>query len=615
AQKVGGVPAQYSTASVLSRKGKGEPKTRQLSSSSHSPGSRSQRQTATAWDLPSQPTIKLSIRDEGWYRVTQPELIAAGLDPKTDPRTLQMYAGGQERAVLVVGEQDGAFDQTDAIEFYATGQDLPSTDTHTYWLAGGKQRGKRISSESSDPEPGGARSFAYTLERKDKTIYFSSLRNGDAENFFGPVIASQPVNQELTLQHLDASAPGEALLEIALQGVTDVPGIGPDHQVKVMLNGAQAGRLMFNGRQHSIERISVPHHLLREGVNVVTLIAEGGLSDVTLIDYVRVTYWHAYTADQDELRMTVPEQSGPQTVGGFSNGSIRVLDITDGGEPQELIGRIERQKDGRFAVTVDVAGDAERTLIAFTEDRVNAPVSTAANQLSFWRDPSHAADLLIITHRDFARSLAPLKALRESQGFDVEVVDIEDVYDEFSFGEKRPEAVREFLSLISGAWKKAPRFVLFVGDASFDARNYLGAGDSDFVPTKLIDTAYLETASDDWFADFNDDGLAEMFVGRLPVRTASEAAALVSKLVGYDSADGKSVGGRTVLLVADKNDGFNFELASEQLRSFVPLGVGVQEIFRGRMDDAAAKKQLIEAINGGKSIVNYIGHGSSNVWR
>lgn len=620
AQKVGGAPAQHNTASVLSRIGKGEPKVRQLLSSQPSPVSPLQKQTVAPWDLPSQSGIKLTIREEGWYRVTQPELVAAGLDAKTDPRTLRLYLEGQERALLVVGEQDGAFDQGDAIEFYAAGQDLPSTDTHTFWLVGGKQPGKRINSVRSNPKPSGVSSFAYTVERKEKTIYFSSLRNGDAENFFGPVIASQPVDQELNLQHLD-SAPGEALLEIALQGVTDLPGIGPDHQVKVMLNGSLAGRMMFDGRQHSIEKIIVPQGLLREGANVVTLIAEGGLSDVSLVDYVRVTYRHVYTADQDALLMTISDQAGAvaaqsQTIDGFSNRSIRVVDITNDGEPQELIGQIEEQKDGRFAVTVDVAGDTARTLFAFTEERVKAPVSTAANQYSFWRESSHAADLLIITHRDFLASLAPLKALRQRQGFDVEVVDIEDIYDEFSFGERRPQAVKEFLSLATATWKRAPRFVLFVGDASFDPRDYLGAGDLDFVPTKLIDTIYLETASDDWFADFNDDGLAEMFVGRLPVRTASETAALVSKIAGYDSTDGKSViAGRSVLLVADKNDGFNFEQASEQLRALVPAGVGVQEIFRGRLDDAAAKEQLIEAINAGKSIVNYIGHGSISVWR
>jgi len=44
------------------------------------------------------------------------------------------------------------------------------------------------------------------------------------------------------------------------------------------------------------------------------------------------------------------------------------------------------------------------------------------------------------------------------------------------------------------------------------------------VPTKLIDTVYLETASDDWFVDLNSDGLPEVAIGRLPVQTAEEAA-------------------------------------------------------------------------------------------
>ena len=48
----------------------------------------------------------------------------------------------------------------------------------------------------------------------------------------------------------------------------------------------------------------------------------------------------------------------------------------------------------------------------------------------------------------------------------------------------------------------------------------MGRGDSDFVPTRLIDTLLMETASDEWLADFDGDGLAEMALGRLPVRTA-----------------------------------------------------------------------------------------------
>ena len=128
------------------------------------------------------------------------------------------------------------------------------------------------------------------------------------------------------------------------------------------------------------------------------------------------------------------------------------------------------------------------------------------------------------------------------------LIDVEDLYDEFSFGNKSPKAIKDFLASAKANWKKPPRFVLLVGDASFDPRNYLGMGDFDFVPTKLVDTAYLETASDDWFVDLNNDGLPEMAIGRLPVQTAEEAAIVVSKIMGYEKSSKKN----EAILVADR---------------------------------------------------------------
>ena len=44
-------------------------------------------------------------------------------------------------------------------------------------------------------------------------------------------------------------------------------------------------------------------------------------------------------------------------------------------------------------------------------------------------------------------SLQPLKKLRESQGLRVALIDVEDIYDEFSFGNKSPKAIKDFLSI------------------------------------------------------------------------------------------------------------------------------------------------------------------------
>ena len=97
----------------------------------------------------------------------------------------------------------------------------------------------------------------------------------------------------------------------------------------------------------------------------------------------------------------------------------------------------------------------------------------------------------------------------------MQLVDLADVYDERGFGDKSADAVRDFIQAARATWRVPPRFVLLVGDATFDPRNFLGLGDFDFAPTRLIDTATMETASDDWFVDADLDGVPELAIGRM----------------------------------------------------------------------------------------------------
>lgn len=99
--------------------------------------------------LASQSAVKLAIKQAGLYRVTQSQLLAAGIDPRVDPRSLQVFVDGVEQPIKVMGEQDGRFDPSDMVEFYATGLDVPSTDTRVYWLVAGAQPGKRINTTSA----------------------------------------------------------------------------------------------------------------------------------------------------------------------------------------------------------------------------------------------------------------------------------------------------------------------------------------------------------------------------------------------------------------------------------------------------------------------------------
>src|SRR6202007_1599852 len=198
----------------------------------------------------------------------------------------------------------------------------------------------------------------HTVERRDRTVYFSSLRNGEKENFFGPVLARSPVNQSLTVRHIDQASPEDAVLEVALQGVTAV-----DHRVLVSLNGTELGQMGFGPTENRSARFTAPRGTLREGENVVTLInhvAEGGVS---LVDSLRLTYRHAYTADDDALRFT---SAGKRvlTIEGFTSPGIRVLDVTDPAAPSEVKTTIEHRASG-YAATVKTPKGDERLLLAF----------------------------------------------------------------------------------------------------------------------------------------------------------------------------------------------------------------------------------------------------------
>jgi hypothetical protein len=549
------------------------------------------------------PAVKLGVTHEGWYRVTQPALVRAGVDPNVDPRLLQLSADGVEQPIKVTGEQDGVFDPDDAIEFYGIGINSPYSATRAYWITVGAQAGRRIAEIEGAAGSAAASSFPYTVERRDRTVYFSGLRNGDRENFFGAVVSSNEVNQTLTATRIAREPGAMAELEVALQGVTAGP-----HLARVQLNGVELEQVSFSGQGRGVKKISITESMLSEGQNVVTLTALGGDGDVSLVDYLRLTYPRTRVADNDWLASTAWANQRV-TVDGFSNDQIRVVDVTNANEPVELKARVVRAGSSYSAV-VSTEGEGERRLLAFTTQRVEE-VSATARQLSNWKDYSEGADYVIITRREFVDSLKPLAALRQSNGLRVAMIDVEDLYDEFNYGQKTPYAVREFLAHARAGWKKSPRYVLLAGDASYDPKNYLDFGDSDLVPTKLIDTTYLETASDDWFADWNGDGAAEIAIGRLPFRASFEADVIVSKIIGYE----RTASSQKALLIADNNDGFDFEKATDQLLAYLPANIKPQQIYRGRLDPPAAKTQLLEAINRGQKIVNYMGHGSTNQWR
>jgi hypothetical protein len=277
---------------------------------------------------------------------------------------------------------------------------------------------------------------------------------------------------------------------------------------------------------------------------------------------------------------------------------------------ERLSVKVSPQKDSGYAVKIPGGKGAVRTLLALADGQEQHPAGMTANEPSSLSKSDNRADFVILTHRDFKDAVVPLADLRRSQGLEVAVVDIENVYDEFSYGAHSRQAVRDFLSLAKSKWALAPRYVLLVGDASIDPRNYLGFGNQDFVPTKLVDATLLETASDDALGDFNGDGLTEIAIGRLPVKTIEQAQRVLGKITSY--APGQTTNG--ALLVSDRKDGYDFEAASEEVRSLLPADLSITKVNRRDNPTEQVRSEIMGGINAGPLLVNFTGHGSTDVW-
>ncbi len=552
------------------------------------------------WEIAAQAAVKLSVDRNGWQRVSRAELLGAGLNPSANLANLKLYRDGVEQAIVV--NTDGS------IEFFGESTDTLYSNTRVYWLVGSNSHGKRVISSSTGPFDPNVQpsSFPNTVERKDRTIRFPALTNGPLGNFFGPSISATSLKQTLQVTGLDLSG-AQAQLEVGVQGLSL-----QTHQVRVQINGSDVGFINFVNRENAVMQFGVSPVQLRENKNIVTLTGVAPGSDVSLIDFVKLTYPRLYSAASNRLAFSVPAGQAAK-VGGFTSSNIRVLDVTDTANITALV--VSPQADsGGFAFTLPSIASA-RTLIAFTNGSFDHPKLITSNQPSSWHQASNGTDLLIITHGSFRQNLTPLRTLRESQGLQVAIVDVEDVYDEFSYGVHSAQALKDFMQRARTQWQTPPDYLLLVGDGTADPRDYLSLGSVDFVPAIMVDGVFSEAPSDDSFADLDGDGIGDVPVGRLPVSTTNEAALVVDKIIRYEQAAPGDIQQRGAVMVSDLTDAsYNFEQFTLEVRQSLPPTMAVQFINRSAADNTTIHDQIIAAVNLGPGIVNYLGHGSVGVW-
>ena len=274
--------------------------------------------------------------------------------------------------------------------------------------------------------------------------------------------------------------------------------------------------------------------------------------------------------------------------------------------------------------------DGTQTYLVVTDAALMSPDAIAADTAGDLGDTENGADYILITHRDLGwdgngdayQWLTDLVALRQAQGLRVSVVDVQDIYDEFAYGHITPAALRDFLAYAYGSWTApAPKYVLLVGDHTYDYKNINGGGAENFVPAWLAYTDYMgETVTDEYFARISgDDAVPDLYMGRLPAASAAEAAVMVQKIIDYEQAANTKTWQKDTLLVADdRHQDYErvFEVMNEDAAATLPAGMN--DPARAYLNQYVVARDVTadiqSAFNNGALIVNYCGHGATQLW-
>lgn len=392
----------------------------------------------------------------------------------------------------------------------------------------------------------------------------------------------------------DLASDAGATLEVRLQGgLANV-----EHRVRIFVNGAPVGSATWQSFDPVATTIELPAGVLRSGPNNVEiegLLGSGMSFDLVFVDGFTLSYSRHAVPERGALAM--PVTPGSAVTVRSASGSLVALDVTNPRLPRLLRGGLATS-DGVSLI----APAGAHNLFFYSESSTAPPSSLRAAEASSLSSANRAADYVIVAPEQLLDAAEGLARLRRRDGLETLVVDLDQIYDEFSAGERLPHAIHDFVATAAARWRRAPRYVVLAGAGTLDYRGI--ASDPGLVPPLLAGTRDGLFAADGLFTDLDGDSRPDIAIGRIPVWSGAELDAYVAKLEARNAA-----GPRAFVFAADARDrGADFRRYSEQIEAALGPGDAVR-VYTDAVGVANARTALLAAWRNGSSLVNWIGHG------
>lgn len=560
--------------------------------------------------------IGISVTSNGLYRLTYQDLI--GIFPASEninPQTFALLCQGQEVAIHIHCQNPTQWQADDYIEFYGQAVDTLYTGTNVYWLTWGQIQGSRMANDDSSPINNAPliTSFNELLHFEKNLTSWDNLPASTLEErwFWQKLTAKTSAKYNLSVSNPILNT--TAQLSVSLKG-RSTPAPHPNHHALFRWNTRSIGELYWDNIEEKQAVFEFSHTVNGNNLFEIQLPGDTGAAlDIFYLNWVELKYQRQLKASNNTLLFEIALLQASQIeVSNFTSNQLRVFDITDPLQAKELQG-FDIIKNGQtYTLSLGLDYIGTRRFLVIDETKIKKPHSLAFWNGPQWNNPQHLYSYIIITIPALQPALQPLITFHQSQGEQVAVVMMSDLYNEYNYGLESPDVIRSFLNYAYHHWQDKPKYILLVGGASSDYRNYLQTARQNDVPTHLSYTEVIGiTPDDNWFACVDGtDELPDMMIGRIPANTPQQVTQAIEKILSPLTR--KNLRG---VFVTDNQEA-DFLSISNRLITYLPTGSTTTKIHLGTYGTNLDKATLdiITSFNTAPDLINYVGHSSTAYW-
>lgn len=572
--------------------------------------------------------IKLAVDKTGLYEIRLGRIDEFRFGEKiSDFQQLRLFYHGREQPFWIEHKGNDSF-----LQFFAQTSQSIYSNNNSYWLVADNKIDKeldwqnKIISETEKTKPVEFPELSpsienlpegnyYAIERQEENkVYQPLVQEGD-HWFWKTLQAPSNVSYEFSLSSLSA---GTSLIRLMFWSGTEA-SVNPDHHAILSINGKNIADEYWDGKGTHLLEKEISNDLLNEGSNSITINAPGEagvIADVINLNWFEIVYPRQPRALND--RLFFAGTGKPIQLSGFS-GSIKIFDVTDFLNPKliETVTADDLLKGYAFL------SETKHNYIAVGPNGYYSPIEVSLPKLSpNLRLLTYHNAYLAIGAENLIEALQPLLTWRANQGYQTIGIPLQAVYDQYNYGIPEPGAIQSFVNYVLTQSPDSLKFMVLVGDASYDPRGYISPMDPNSLPTFLIQTSFGgETASDVLFGakegapNHNDTPITlwpNFAIGRIPARNPDQVKILVQKIFQSEEKNIKSPKPLNIVAIAD-GQSESFKLEAQKYLDIFPISYN-RELFSPPAGVINANQKILDYFYDDSFIISYFGHGSINLW-